>query len=349
MEVSMNRSDQGPDTGVPPSYLNPWDRPPKAASSSAHYAAPRQVEAGVALFLQSSETGELLKTIVEWVIELLGVDGAEIYLYDGREQQLRLCVACGSEERYYGATLGPGEGLAGKVFATGDLIRVDDYGHWEGRAPKFGETPPFQAEIGVPLKWHERCVGVLVLVSDTRKRPLSEADVRAARLCANLVATAIENARLYQELHSSLQQLKHTLEQEIAERTDEIARQTAQVARSGMGGGEAPAGLNTEELLARVVELRIAKKVLAEIARVPLETPSREDLTPREIQILNLIGSGRSNKEIAYELKLAVSTVKFHVGGILSKLNLPDRTQAALWAARTGLVSNKNDGSGSLP
>jgi NarL family two-component system response regulator LiaR len=91
-------------------------------------------------------------------------------------------------------------------------------------------------------------------------------------------------------------------------------------------------------MLTRVMELRITKKVLDGLTRVPLETPSLADLTRRETEILAHIAKGRNNKEIARDLSLALSTVKFHVGSILSKLNLSDRTQAAVWAIRMGLV-----------
>ncbi|MEM1290030.1 MAG: response regulator transcription factor [Cyanobacteria bacterium P01_H01_bin.162] len=57
-----------------------------------------------------------------------------------------------------------------------------------------------------------------------------------------------------------------------------------------------------------------------------------EDLTPRELEVLALIGQGASNREIAQALFLSEGTVKNHVTNILSRLNLRDRTQAALLA-----------------
>ena len=61
-------------------------------------------------------------------------------------------------------------------------------------------------------------------------------------------------------------------------------------------------------------------------------------LTPRELEVLRLIAHGRSNKRIALELGVAEKTVKTHVGHVLAKLDLSDRTQAALYAAREGLA-----------
>jgi NarL family two-component system response regulator LiaR len=60
-------------------------------------------------------------------------------------------------------------------------------------------------------------------------------------------------------------------------------------------------------------------------------------LTPRELEVLRLIARGRSNKRIALELGVAEKTVKTHVGHVLAKLDLSDRTQAALYAVREGL------------
>ncbi|MEU8545236.1 response regulator transcription factor [Streptomyces sp. NPDC048717] len=61
-------------------------------------------------------------------------------------------------------------------------------------------------------------------------------------------------------------------------------------------------------------------------------------LTEREREVLGLIADGRSNREIARALVLSEKTVKTHVSNILMKLDLADRTQAALWAVRHGMV-----------
>jgi DNA-binding NarL/FixJ family response regulator len=60
-------------------------------------------------------------------------------------------------------------------------------------------------------------------------------------------------------------------------------------------------------------------------------------LTEREREVLSLIADGRSNREIARALVLSEKTVKTHVSNILMKLDLADRTQAALWAVRHGI------------
>jgi len=78
----------------------------------------------------------------------------------------------------------------------------------------------------------------------------------------------------------------------------------------------------------------VAAKLVRDV-RLPANPPQ---LTPREEQVLVLMARGRANGQIARELHIAPQTVKTHVSNILSKLNAQSRTQAALYAMRTGLV-----------
>jgi DNA-binding CsgD family transcriptional regulator len=69
-----------------------------------------------------------------------------------------------------------------------------------------------------------------------------------------------------------------------------------------------------------------------------LGTAGSDPLTDREREVLRLLAEGRQNKAIALELSISEKTVKTHVSNILAKLQLADRTQAALYAVREGLV-----------
>jgi two-component system nitrate/nitrite response regulator NarL len=68
--------------------------------------------------------------------------------------------------------------------------------------------------------------------------------------------------------------------------------------------------------------------------------PAGEGLTPRQHEITALLANGKSNKEIARELKLCEGTVKLHVRGILHKLGVRNRTEAALASVRAGYLPN---------
>jgi NarL family two-component system response regulator LiaR len=81
----------------------------------------------------------------------------------------------------------------------------------------------------------------------------------------------------------------------------------------------------------------IARKLMDEFSTRAKE-PIPGDLTERELEVLRLIARGRSNRQIAEELVISEKTVKTHVSNILSKLHLTDRTQAAIYALREGLV-----------
>ncbi len=75
-----------------------------------------------------------------------------------------------------------------------------------------------------------------------------------------------------------------------------------------------------------------------QVAARLLEELTEDPLTPREREVLVLIGRGMPNKLIARELSLSEKTVKAHVSSILAKLGVTDRTQAALYAVREGIV-----------
>lgn len=83
----------------------------------------------------------------------------------------------------------------------------------------------------------------------------------------------------------------------------------------------------------------IARKLLQEIASPPSDKPAREPLTEREVEVLQLVARGHSNREIADKLVISEATVRTHVSNILAKLHLASRTQAALYALRKGLAS----------
>jgi NarL family two-component system response regulator LiaR len=86
-------------------------------------------------------------------------------------------------------------------------------------------------------------------------------------------------------------------------------------------------------------QVQLSSQAAARLLR-EVRTPDigHESLTEREIDVLRLLAQGNSNKEISQALNIGEQTVKTHVSHILDKLGVPSRTQAALFAIRTGLV-----------
>ena len=86
-------------------------------------------------------------------------------------------------------------------------------------------------------------------------------------------------------------------------------------------------------------QVQLSPKAAARLMREVRAPDSPETLTERETEVLRLLAQGKSNKEVAQALTIGEKTVKTHVSSILSKLGVPSRTQAALYAVRIGLVS----------
>jgi DNA-binding NarL/FixJ family response regulator len=89
------------------------------------------------------------------------------------------------------------------------------------------------------------------------------------------------------------------------------------------------------------VDPNVAGKLFAQVVQgtAPPDTSIAEDLSEREREVLGLLARGMTNAEIAERLYLSEGTVRNYVSAILSKLDVPDRTQAAVLALRYGLVS----------
>jgi NarL family two-component system response regulator LiaR len=107
-----------------------------------------------------------------------------------------------------------------------------------------------------------------------------------------------------------------------------------------------------EELLGAIRDLAqgqpylhpsIARRLMQELGQAGASPPLAELLTEREIEVLKLVARGLTNQEIADELVVSKRTVDSHTNSILAKLHLANRTQAALYALREGLVGLHDD------
>jgi DNA-binding NarL/FixJ family response regulator len=96
---------------------------------------------------------------------------------------------------------------------------------------------------------------------------------------------------------------------------------------------------NGEMLLDRHELSRSLRGISAETANDP---DLIQPLSERELEVLRLLSTGLTNKEIAPLLFISDSTVKTHIEHIINKLGVSDRVQAAVWAARHGLIETQN-------
>jgi DNA-binding NarL/FixJ family response regulator len=94
-----------------------------------------------------------------------------------------------------------------------------------------------------------------------------------------------------------------------------------------------------EELINAIQNVNRDLRFLPRIARDRLaERMPAVELTPRESEVLVCITRGRSNREIAHDLRIAEKTVRIHVSSVLDKMGARDRTQATIYALQRGLV-----------
>lgn len=82
----------------------------------------------------------------------------------------------------------------------------------------------------------------------------------------------------------------------------------------------------------------IARKVLERFSVVSNPTPPEDDLSPRELEVLRVAASGRTNKEIARDLDISPRTVQVHLANIFSKIGVGSRTEAVLYGIKRGWI-----------
>lgn len=127
-------------------------------------------------------------------------------------------------------------------------------------------------------------------------------------------------------------------------------RSVADAIRAGAIGyllKDAQAGeLRTALRAAAAGQVQLSPQAAARLVREVPPPSAPEVLTRRETEVLKLVARGKANKQIARELGLGEQTVKTHVSRILGKLGIQSRTQAALYAMRTGMVSGGHAGGG---
>ena len=152
-------------------------------------------EATVPLIRQT-ELSEVLQEILKQATGLFETTDGYIYFVKPDESEIVLSMGIGPSSQYIGSRLKNGEGLAGKVWQTGQRLTVDDYDSWSGRSKIFEDTRLY-ATAAVPLTSKSKMIGVLGIGYLMPDRKFDHEGLELLTRFAELAAIAIENARLY--------------------------------------------------------------------------------------------------------------------------------------------------------
>jgi diguanylate cyclase (GGDEF)-like protein len=173
--------------------VKPTDRR-RAATATADPYLQALDETALAL-LDHHDPEQLLEAVVGRAAALLGTPHGYIYLLDPDDDALVVRLATGIFEGYVGLRMALGEGLGGRIVASGLPMTIDDYDTWEGRSSTL-PTGVFGSVVGVPLTSGGSVVGVLGLASGNSERRWEQRDVDALASFGKLASIALDNARL---------------------------------------------------------------------------------------------------------------------------------------------------------
>jgi signal transduction histidine kinase len=166
------------------------------------------------------EPGSLLEAILSRAAALIGTPHAYLYAVDESADQLVVRAGIGVFAEYLGYRLARGEGLAGRVWDTGEPSSVEDYGRWPGRAPGFEFV---HAAASIPLRAGEDIVGVIGLVRLEPGRRFDDEDMALLDRFGRMASLALENARLYEAAQVELAERRRA-ERELERSAEELRR-----------------------------------------------------------------------------------------------------------------------------
>lgn len=154
---------------------------------------------------------DLLQGIVERAAALLGSGHGYIYLVEPDDSRMVVRYGCGIFERFIGFEMARGEGIAGKVWANGAPLVVDDYDLWAGRSGSFNRHL-IRAVACVPLRTQGQITGVIGVSTVDGTKNFNADEVRLLSQFGELASVALDNARLYQSAQAELDERNRTEE-----------------------------------------------------------------------------------------------------------------------------------------
>jgi diguanylate cyclase (GGDEF)-like protein/PAS domain S-box-containing protein len=173
-----------------------------SAGRGAEYEA--AIHESTFMLMARRDPNELLETIVTRAATLGGTSNGYLYLLEPDGEHLRLVVGVGALAEVRDTLLAQGDGVAGRVWASGAPVLVDDYDGWAGRAAGFEHVGRLGGVIGVPLTAGSEVIGVIGLAAGETGRRFDDTDVAALARFARLASVALENARLHAAARAEL-------------------------------------------------------------------------------------------------------------------------------------------------
>ncbi len=192
-----------------------------AAGGNAEYLA--AIHETTAALMGRHDPNELLQTILARAAALAGTPNGYIYLLDREADAMRLTIGVGLFAAVGSVDAHRGEGVAGRVWETGEPACISDYGSWAGRMTAFGDVGQIGSVMGAPLTGGTDVVGVIGLASGDSGRLFDETDVAGLSRFAQLASVALENARLHAAARAELAARTRS-EEELRASTDRLRR-----------------------------------------------------------------------------------------------------------------------------
>ncbi|MDA8427955.1 MAG: PAS domain S-box protein [Geobacteraceae bacterium] len=168
------------------------------------------------------DVSSLLQTIVTRAGKLVGTEHCFVYLINADGTMMDMLFQSGIYDSLTHHPIAPGQGIAGRVWNTGEPFRVDDYLHWDGRLPD-SDRDVLHAMAGVPLKADHKVIGVLGLAFIDPAVTFNDEQMELLTQFGELASLALDNARLYDaaqkeliertKAEEELRKLSHAVEQ----------------------------------------------------------------------------------------------------------------------------------------
>jgi len=167
--------------------------------------------------MERLDIDDLLESIITRAAQLLDTRDSHVYLLDENEQQMEMRFGIGIYQSMVGQKITIEEGLAGRVWRTGEPAIIQNYHEWAGRI-KSTTFDPVHTALSVPLKHGDAVIGVIGMSYLDKAQKLDEEDISLLAQFAELAALALDNAQLYT---AAQQELGERIRAEAALRMNE--------------------------------------------------------------------------------------------------------------------------------